>query len=341
MSVIISRSLNPYTNLSIGTYLAKQAGTTFPSKMLFLSSSHHGVFIGKNQNCWKECNMQKMNDDKIPLVRRDTGGGACYVDKGNRLFSFIEVTNNPQIKKYYPIIIKALNNLNLNGQVASMQGSNDIIVDGKKISGSAFTFDGEIFRHHGTILHSVDKEKLSKFLTPSKMKLQSKGINSVAARICNLVDINPNLTQEEIDREIIKSYQHDECLTEKRILELDDGNIHKYIKNQSLYKQIFDRYTSTDFLYNNNPDFTHKIEHRFSFGIVEILLCCSNNVILECKIFSDSLDLRFIDNLQKSFVNQSYSFKGIENIRKDLSITLGNEYNEKIQEFCDYINCEL
>src|SRR5437868_2197459 len=86
-NIFISKLHDPYVNLTIGSYLAN---TQNQGKTMFLSTSHHGVFIGKNQNCWKECDMKKMNEDNVPLVRRDTGGGACYVDSGNVLFSFIE-----------------------------------------------------------------------------------------------------------------------------------------------------------------------------------------------------------------------------------------------------------
>lgn len=105
-AVVVSRMLNPFVNLSLGTYLTRQVGKTLPERILLLCSSHHGVFIDRNQNCWQECNMEKMRNDKVPLVRRDTGGGACYVDKGNRLFSFIEVNNNPKIDKYFPLLIE-------------------------------------------------------------------------------------------------------------------------------------------------------------------------------------------------------------------------------------------
>ena len=58
-----------------------------------LSTSHHGVFIGRNQNYLAECNLSSMPQDNIPLVRRDTGSGACYVDSGNRLFTLISRGN--------------------------------------------------------------------------------------------------------------------------------------------------------------------------------------------------------------------------------------------------------
>lgn len=100
MTAIISRIKNPFTKLSIGTYVPRKAGRELPSTMLFLSSSHHDVFIGRNQNCWNACN----------IVRGDTGGGACYVARGNHLFSLIEVEPNPQHTRYYTILTNPLNN---------------------------------------------------------------------------------------------------------------------------------------------------------------------------------------------------------------------------------------
>lgn len=335
MSVFISKFQSPFINSTLGTYIAKQAGVTLPEKLLFLSSSHQGVFIGKNQNCWKECDMQKMDKDQIPLIRRDTGGGACFVDKGNRLFSFIEKNSNPQFKKYFPVVIDALNSLNLNGQTAKMQGSNDIVIDGKKVSGSAFTFDGETFKHHGTILHSVVKGKLSEYLTPSKIKLQSKGINSVEARICNLIDINPAITQDDLDKALIKSYQGNQ------VVELNADNINRFIANPDLFAQILNKFQSDCYIYNSNPDFSHKMEHRFSFGIVEVQLSCTKNKIDDCQIFSDSLDLRFIEQLKKCFDGKDYTFEGMDAVRNELLLSLGEEYKEKINEFVAFIRNQL
>ena len=338
--ILISRFLSPYTNLSIGTYLTKQVGKTFPEKVLFLSSSHHGVFIGKHQNCWKECNMLKMKEDDIPLVRRDTGGGACYVDRGNRLFSFIEVNNNPTYDRYYSVLINALNNLDLKGQVATMQGRNDVTIDQKKVSGSAFTFNGKVFRHHGTLLHSVDKTALSTYLTPSKMKLQSKAIDSVAKRICNLIDINPSLTIDDFDHAIIEAYRRQNP-SSHQVVEINANNIHQHITDKALYQEIFNKYTSHNFLYNLNPDFTHKFEQKLSFGIIELLLSCSNNTISECKVFSDSLDLRFIECIQNKLLFKDYSFEGVEKIRGELLVDLGDDYQEKIKEFCSSLRREF
>lgn len=334
-SVIVSKFTDPYVNLTVGTYLTEKVGSVFGSKLLFLSSSHQGVFIGTNQNCWNECNMQAMAEDWIPLVRRDTGGGACFVDGGNRLFSFIEKNGGVIHKNYFPVVVRALNSLDLSGNTATVQGANDIVIDGKKVSGSAFTVNQKVFRHHGTILLSVDKSRLGKYLTPSKAKLESKGIKSVAARIANLTDFNPNITSEELDHAIITSFFQSAGIEDGKVMELTKDNFRTLIDDHSLYEKILKKYLSKEFLYNSNPSFTHKIENRFSFGIIEIRLTCEGNIIKGCEIFSDSLDLMFIQAIKNVFLDKEYSFDGVEQIRKELLDKIEN--SQRVNEFCDYL----
>ena len=338
--VIESRLQNPFINAALGSYFARKVGTEFPNKILFLSSSHEGVLIGRNQNCWDECDMQKMKEDKVPLLRRETGGGACYVDRGNRLFSFIEATSNPQIKKYYPVVVRALNQLDLKGQTATMQGSNDISIGSKKISGSACSFDGRAFRHHGTVLFNVDKTKLSKYLTPSKIKLESKGITSVKMRICNLVEINSRLTQEQLDAELIKSYES-EIGGLKEVLVIDKKNLEIVLRDHRVYEMIYKRLTSDEFRFNANPIFSHRFEHKFSFGNLEVLISCSDNKIVECKIFSDSLDVFFIDQLQKVLLGKEYRMESILPIMDELLEVMGEGYKKGIEEFCKVLSVRL
>lgn len=89
-----------------------------------------------------------------------------------------------------------------------MSGRNDLTYKGMKISGAAMkqqlassTSNG-FFLHHGTLLLNVNLANMSKYLTPNKLKLQSKGIESVRARVCNLNDEFPNLSKESIFRSV-------------------------------------------------------------------------------------------------------------------------------------------
>lgn len=82
-------------------------------------------------------------------------------------------------------------------------GRNDIEVNGFKISGSAYKLNlgmsngvGKKTLHHGTLLRNANTDILDDLLSPSKLKLQGKGVQSVRARVMNLNEICPNLTHE-------------------------------------------------------------------------------------------------------------------------------------------------
>lgn len=251
-TILISKSSNPYVNTAMGKYIiSKYRSSDSNKKILFLSSSHHGVFIGQNQNCWAECNIPLMKKDNISLVRRDTGGGACYVDKGNRLFSFIHKSTEPNF--FYPVVVNAFKSMGINAQ---LKGRNDIVVADKKISGSAFHYEpsGGIMKHHGTILHSIDKDNLAKYLNPNKLKLESKGIKSANARITNLVDINPSIQISDIDTALADSFiRH----TGNQVVDFID--IPKKWLDEPEFKKILSEFEDPKYIYNRNPRLNKKI----------------------------------------------------------------------------------
>ena len=145
--------------------------------------------------------MQKLEEDGVVLARRRSGGGCVYQDLGNSVFSFI----NP-IEDFSKQDFKTLNNEVLINSLASFgikalaSGRNDMEVDGRKISGSAYKLKlgkadglGRRSLHHGTMLLSLELNALSKYLNPNKKKLESKGVSSVVSRVMNLTEIEPSI----------------------------------------------------------------------------------------------------------------------------------------------------
>lgn len=73
-------------------------------------------------------------------------------------------------------------------------------MNGFKISGSAYKLNlgkldgsGRKTLHHGTLLIDVNKDTLSSYLTPNRLKLLSKGVESVWSRVTNLRDLNSKI----------------------------------------------------------------------------------------------------------------------------------------------------
>ena len=88
------------------------------------------------------------------------------------------------------ILINALSKFSVK---AEPTGRNDICVDGRKVSGSAYKLSlgnkdgsGRKSLHHGTMLLDLDLTALLKYLNPNKAKLISKGVDSVVSRVMNL-----------------------------------------------------------------------------------------------------------------------------------------------------------
>lgn len=138
------------------------------------------------------------------LARRKSGGGCVYQDLGNSVFSFF----NP-ISDFSKSDYKTMNNdiliqsLDKHGIKAEPSGRNDICVDSKKVSGSAYKLSlgkkdgsGRKSLHHGTMLIDLDLNALSKYLHPNKLKLISKGVDSVASRVVNLKELNADISHE-------------------------------------------------------------------------------------------------------------------------------------------------
>ena len=61
--------------------------------------------------------------------------------------------------------------------------------------------------HHGTLLINVDMSALGGLLNPNKLKMQSKGIQSVVSRVTNLSALNGSLSHEALTAELIETFK--------------------------------------------------------------------------------------------------------------------------------------
>ena len=75
-SVYVSTSHDPYFNLSIEDWLFRHKDPKDP--LLLLYRNNPCVVIGRNQNPWKEVNLQQSSHRSIPFLRRRSGGGTVF-----------------------------------------------------------------------------------------------------------------------------------------------------------------------------------------------------------------------------------------------------------------------
>ena len=125
---------DPSVNLAIEEFLLRYL-TSEPELVLFYINEP-SVIIGRNQNSIEEVDPDFIQENKINVVRRLSGGGAVYHDHGNLNFSYISGAAE-NLHNYHHFINPVVDALNKLGVPAELKGKSDVFVDGKKISGNA------------------------------------------------------------------------------------------------------------------------------------------------------------------------------------------------------------
>ncbi|MCD6109115.1 MAG: lipoate--protein ligase family protein [Thermoplasmata archaeon] len=153
-----------------------------PPTIHFYRRKPAGVSVGRTKKIEGDVNIKKCEKYGVKVVRRKSGGGTIYTDEGCLIYS---ITFSPGLETYDPLkifqktcssIICALQRFHIN---AEYKTPNDILVNGKKISGSAQVRKGDSVLIHGTILVSTNldvmREVLKKHKPVSTLEIESKG----------------------------------------------------------------------------------------------------------------------------------------------------------------------
>ena len=173
-------SQDPCYNLAFEEYVlsGRREG-----EYLLLWQNDKTVVIGQNQNAEEEINRAFVEEHGIRVVRRTTGGGAVYHDLGNLNYSFITDAGDAEkltMERFTRPVVKALQGLGLR---AESSGRNDILVEGRKVSGTAQRLLNGRILHHGTLLFDTDPEMVAGALQADPEKFRSKSAKSVRSRV--------------------------------------------------------------------------------------------------------------------------------------------------------------
>ncbi|MGA0334228.1 MAG: lipoate--protein ligase family protein [Kiritimatiellia bacterium] len=163
--------------------------------LLFCWIGEPAVVMGKNQNPWRECNLELLQAERLKLARRVSGGGAVYHDPGNLNIAWILPREGYRPETMHDLLIRALARLDIQA-VKGAGGS--VRVAERKISGSAFCYRREKVLHHGTLLLNADLDLLRSALSPRQLNMQTHAVPSVPAPVVNLTDLDPGLNREKI-----------------------------------------------------------------------------------------------------------------------------------------------
>ena len=293
MKFFVLDTKDPYYNLAVEEYMFSET----EDDVFMLWQNAPCVVIGKNQNAYAEINIEKAKEKNISIVRRITGGGAVYHDGGNVNYTFIssEMSREGIDFAYFTQpIIEALATL---GVSAELSGRNDLLANGRKFSGNAQHSKGKRTLHHGTLLFDSDLSVLSDVLNVDTEKISSKGIKSTRSRVINLRE----LINAECDVRgfigLIAGF-----VEEKYSVKRDEAPANDKIN------ALRERNASSEWIYPEREllsRYAVRKKKRYDFGIVDMYIDMSNDVIKDIKISGDFFGVSSITELEGLIVGLS------------------------------------
>ncbi len=320
--VFISSSTDPFVNLTYENSLLTMIQKD--DAWLFLYKNTPSIVMGRFQNPWIECDFKNILEDRIHLVRRQSGGGTVYHDLGNLNFCFLHGTRDHKKDINHKIIINALKHFQIDS-FSTDRSDLKVDFDGlKKISGSAFKQKKDKSFHHGTLLIDANLGKLNNYLKSPHTGSVSKGTKSNPSKVVNLKSLNENICEENLKESIIKSFftfYEDKTLAIETVQE-----------NIVLDEQYLKHLKSNSWVMDETPYCELVIEQA------------KNKVIIQAKkgtIIDVELDLTFLDGFDLTLVSRTMENKKLTKHSLDLIISdlssLGLD-SSSVQKFKDFLN---
>lgn len=303
-TLIINDNLSPEFNLASEEYFLTQKSGAY----ILLWRNSRSVIIGRNQNAYAELDFDFVRNNNIKVIRRLTGGGAVFHDIGNQNFSFIfNGSGLSDFREYLSPVVAFLGSLGLN---ATFSGRNDILANGKKISGCAQTNSRGRTLIHGTLLFSADLSLLAGALKPNPLKLSSNGVASVRSRVGNIADmLAEELTVSEF-RDKLSGFLADKYNC--KAVYPDERDI------AEIKALATEKYSSFEWNIGQSPSWSMEKTGRVSSGLITFALSVKDGIICEARIFGDFFSLNPVSAIETALKGCIFSpdavFSVLENI---------------------------
>jgi lipoate-protein ligase A len=302
---------DPYFNIAAEEYVLKE----FSEEVFMLWQNEPCIIVGKHQNTLAEINLEYVREQKIPVVRRITGGGTVFHDLGNLNFTFIKNGENEKLvnfRMFTEPIIEVLRKMAIE---ARFEGRNDLTINGRKFSGNAEHVHKNRVLHHGTLLFSTELNNLTRALKVDPSKFNDKAVKSVRSRVTN---ISEHLKQpmDIIEfKDIIQGHLNEKFgdISFYQFTESDKSRINQLVK---------EKYNTWDWNFGYSPQYNFRRQFKADGGNIEINLDVKNGIIENIKIYGDYFSLRDTGEIEELLLNQPHKPETIRERLAEIDIDL-------------------
>lgn len=287
---------DPYTNIAMDTWLLENLKPTEP--VFSLWQNNNAVIVGRNQNTFQEVNQDFIDEKNISVVRRVSGGGAVYHDMGNICFTFfvpVESSAEVDFHKFVQPMVDALHSVGINAEAT---GRNDLVIDGKKVSGNAQRYSGKYLMHHGTLLWDTDVDTMVRSLNVADEKFISKAAKSVRSRVGNIKDYAPKDLTIEKFIEALTYYLTDEGKDSEIIL-TDE-------QKASIMELRDKQFATWEWNYGKSPEFDFKNHAKFDGGSIDLFANVNEGKISDIAFEGDFLGVRDWREIKDKFIGAKF-----------------------------------
>lgn len=309
MKVLLQQTHDPYFNLAVEEFLFRNGKEEY----LYIYRNNPSVIIGKHQNTMAEINHWFINNKKLPVIRRLSGGGTVYHDLGNVNFCFIingQEGNLVNFLHFNRLIIRFLNQLGLDAFIGE---KNDIRIGNHKVSGNAEHILKNRVLHHGTLLYNTDLAVLNEAIRSNEYGYQDRAIRSNRSSTINIADeLKMNWSVEEFTNRLV------DFLTKELKI---DGNLTltpEMVNDINIL--VKEKYSKSDWNYGYNANYSFST----NFNGEKITITVENGIITSFNS-SGSTGMTIIDDIKKQLIGLPHDFNHLVKAIHNLDINSKKE----------------
>lgn len=277
MIYLQSDSTNPYFNLALEEYIFESMDPK--QTYLLLWQNEATIVVGKNQNTAEEINQEAVARRGIRVVRRLSGGGAVYHDRGNLNYTFVVDQAEAeafQFRAFAAPVVEALARL---GVQAECNGRNDLTIDGRKFSGNSQYLRHGRLLHHGCIMLDSNLADVAEVLRVRPAKFESKSVKSVRSRVTSINAHAPSPISMAQFRNVLL-----DCIAARTPLTPGSLRPADLAAIEQLQK---DKYERWDWNFGVSPPFRMQRELRFDGGLLCVHLDVREGCIAGIRLYGD------------------------------------------------------